>query len=438
MPTMRLLLLLLIFSGQLKSQQNLDGDVTAILNNTRKKIMAAIAALPKYMCTETIDRYAYLPKDESASFRCAELEDGESSNVDRRQSRHDKLRLDVAVSGDNEMYSWAGEERFSDRSLHALVRTGSTSTGTFASFLGHIFGTTSATFTYNGDVDASGHVVAEFGFQVPEEKSTYSVGNERAHSIVGYRGTFWVDPDSFDLMRLSITADHLPEQLHACKTNTTLQYDHIQMNHADYLIPKDVLWNVVNLDGSESTSRTVFSGCHEFRGESTLRFDAPNAGQTTASKSTIVVPPDTKFSMLLLDPISTATAAAGDSFRAKLATDIRTKSGGLVIPKGTIVTGRVVRLERECGNKFQTWTLGLKTEAIQANGVLQPFHARLGLAITRHKKVANGGAGRQNLGTFDEIPDEDSGVGFLYFEHATDPYVIRAGLRIEGITAATQ
>jgi hypothetical protein len=37
---MRILLLLLIFSSQLKSQQNLDGDVTAILNNARKKIMA--------------------------------------------------------------------------------------------------------------------------------------------------------------------------------------------------------------------------------------------------------------------------------------------------------------------------------------------------------------------------------------------------------------
>ncbi|HTF62130.1 MAG TPA: hypothetical protein VK638_05385, partial [Edaphobacter sp.] len=178
---------------------------------------------------------------------------------------------------------------------------------------------------------------------------------------------------------------------------------------ADYLIPKDVHWNVVNMDGSESTSRTVFSACHEFRGEATLRFDvAPDAGQVAASKTMIVVPADAMFSLILLDPISTATAAAGDLFRAKLAA-IRTKRGWISIPKDAIVTGRIVRIERQYESKSQSMVLGLRPETIQVHGVSQPFRAR-----------------------------QDSGVGFLYFKHVTDTYVIRKGLRIEGTTAATQ
>jgi hypothetical protein len=436
MPTMRILLLLLLLSGPLEAQKNPAGDVTAILNNTRKKIVKALQSLPKYMCTETVDRYTYEAATTRKSLSCAELEKRGASKIDRQRGTHDRLRLDVAVSGDNEMYSWAGEEHFSDRSLHALVQTGATSTGTFATFLSSIFGTAAATFTYNGDVERSGHMVAEFGFAVPVEKSNYSIGNAFGHSIVGYRGMFWVDPDTFDLVRLSITADHLPSALNACEANTTLDYDHIQLNHADFVIPQDVHWNVVNLDGSELTSRTVFSGCHEFRGESTLHFEAePDAGQAAASKRAIVVPPDAAFSLLLLDPISTATAAAGDSFRAQLAAAIRTKDAGISIPKGAIVTGRIVRIERHYGPGAQTLTLGLKTETIQANGMLQPFHAQLGTAITRHKKVAVGAAGPQSLGTFDEIQDSDVGVGFLYFENASDRYVIRAGLRIKGTTA---
>ena len=437
MLTMRsLLLLLLVFSRPLKSQQKPAADVTVILNNAREKIVQALQTLPKYMCTETIDRYTFQPKTAPAYFPCAELEEKDAPNFDRRQSTHDRLRLDVAVSGDSEMYSWAGEEHFSDRSLHALVQSGATSTGTFASFLGHIFGTTAATFAYNGDVNASGHVVDEFGFQVPVEKSTYQIRNELAEVIVGYRGVFWVDPDTFALVRLSITADHLPQGLKACATNTTLEYDHIQLNHADYLIPQDVHWNVLNLDRSESTSRTVFSGCHAFRGQSALRLDAaPEARLAAVSKGAIAIPPDSTFSLLLLDPISIATAAAGDSFRAKLATGIRANSGGISIPKDAIVTGRIVRIERGYAAKSQTLTLGLRTETIQANGVSQPFHARLGTAITRHKKVTSHAAGWQNMGTFNEILGEDFGGNFLYFEHVTDSYVIRAGLRIEGTTA---
>jgi hypothetical protein len=88
----------------------------------------------------------------------------------------------VAVSGDGEMYSWAGEDRFNDGDLADLVRGGATSTGTFSSFLSSIFGTNAATFTYDGDVHAGERILVEFGFRVPIEKSEYSIGKATSHS----------------------------------------------------------------------------------------------------------------------------------------------------------------------------------------------------------------------------------------------------------------
>jgi hypothetical protein len=437
--TMPVLLLLLAFAGPLRTQQNVADDAKAILLNARQKIIKAIGRLPKYLCTETVERYTFQPEITLEGASCAELaKKRNSADFNLRETTSDRLKLDVAVSGDSEMYSWAGEDHFSAQSLHSLVQNGATSTGTFASFLGSIFGTAAATFTYNGDVNAAGHVVAEFGFRVPVEKSSYSIRNSLSDSIVGYGGVFWVDLKTFDLVRLSITADKLPLELNACETSTTLDYEHIQLNHADFLIPKDVHWHVMNLDGSEFTSRTVFSACHEFLGESTLHFDAaPEETQVAAAKSVTVLPPDLTFSLVLLDPIPIATAAAGDLFRAKLAAAIRVKSGGISIPKDAIITGRIMRIERQYGPKSQSLMLGLKPETIQANGAPQPFHAQLGSAISRHKKVAGTLILRQDLGTFDEMSNqEDSAVGSLRFEHVKDGYVIPAGLRIEGRTAA--
>ena len=96
--------------------------------------------------------------------------------MENPQDTADRLRLDVAVSGDSEMFSWAGENHFQDGTLADLVRSGATSTGTFSSFLGSIFGTDAATFTYNGDVDTAGRLLAEFGFRVPSKRANILSG----------------------------------------------------------------------------------------------------------------------------------------------------------------------------------------------------------------------------------------------------------------------
>ena len=169
------------------------------------------------------------------------------------------------------MYSWVGENRFRDRSLADLIGNGVISTGAFGTFLSGIFASNAASFTYDGNTDFNGRKLIEFGFRVPRDRSSYNIGNKTYDAMVPYDGTFLVDPKTFDLVRLTVNADRLPEELDACGITTNLDYGNVRLNDSEFLLPVSARLRVTNDDGSESDNRTVFSGCHEFLSDSTLR-----------------------------------------------------------------------------------------------------------------------------------------------------------------------
>jgi hypothetical protein len=439
---MRFLLALWAAAGLAAAQQNATGDdARALLLEVRKRVLQTVERLPRYLCTETIDRSVLEPEQAIANRSCDNLA-GLRKRNDWRVRKHssDRLRLDVAVSRDDEMYSWVGDDRFEDGNLASLVGSGATSTGVFASFLGSIFGSDAANFTYNGDTNLSGRVLSEFGFHVPLEKSNFRIGNKDHYGAVDYYGTFLADPATFELVRLTVHADQLPPELRACESTTTLDYGSIRLNGYEFLIPRNATWRVVDEDGIELDSRTAFANCHEFVGESTLSFDgaldkapAGDARDTGSSE----LPADLPFQLALTTPIDSATAAAGDPFRAELTRAIRDKRNGILVPKGAAVRGRIVRIERTYQAGTQLLTLGVRLETINVNGVQEPLRASLTSVVKRHPQVYGFFTGRQDLGTFGQIENaRDPAVGVLEFRDVTGNYVIRAGLTIEGRTAA--
>src|SRR6202046_1277674 len=180
---MRLLLLLCAFATSgLAQQDSRRGDPESLLLQVRKKVMLKVNQLPKYLCTETIDRSTFHPRLNMSGRSCADLASlRKKADWKPHKDTTDRLRLDVAVSHEAEMYSWAGEDSFHDRSLADLVQSGTTSTGAFASFLLQIFGTNAADFTYEGDINSDGRALVQFSFNVPAERSGYRFG-DKVHS----------------------------------------------------------------------------------------------------------------------------------------------------------------------------------------------------------------------------------------------------------------
>jgi hypothetical protein len=437
---MRLLLLLCAFATSgLAQQDSRRGDPESLLLEVRKKVMLKVNQLPKYLCTETIDRFTFQPKAKVMGRSCDDLARLRKTPDWRvRKDTSDRLRLDVAVTQEGEMYSWAGEDHFHDRNLADLVRGGATSTGAFASFLTDIFGTNSANFTYDGDTDTDGRRLAAFSFSVPLEKSGYHFGNRLHSVIVGYDGTFLVDPATFDLARLTVRSVKLPAEFDTCEDTTAFDYDSVRFNNKEFLLPKDVVLRISFVDGGEVENRTVFSSCHEFLGESSLSFDTPTE-QERAQKNpprTFELPSGLQFRLALTHEIDTATAAAGDLVKAELTSPIREKHNGVMVPKGTPVTGRIVRIKRFYGPVTDSLTLAIKLETVVINGMPQRFDARLESVTKKPISSIESSVVRQSLGSFDQMVDsEDPAVGVLKFPDVTKDYVIDRGMELVGMTA---
>src|SRR5580698_9603445 len=157
-----------------------------LLQRVTQKVLETVGRLPKYMCTQTIDRSQYEPTVGSAGRPCEPY-----ARKQLRLTTSDRLRLDVAVSAGREMYSWVGESRFEDRTLFQLVRNGALSTGSFASFLMLIFRDDEASFSYKGESAEAGQQLAEFEFRVPVQSSHYIYTGAGSSVTTGYFGSIF-------------------------------------------------------------------------------------------------------------------------------------------------------------------------------------------------------------------------------------------------------
>ena len=413
-------------------------DPMELLRQIRHKVADSISHLPRYLCTETVDRKSLEPdlwgRGRKAS-SCAEiLAAAEKPNAKMLLFSSDRLRLDVAIARDGEMYSWVGGGQFEDQSLGDLVKQGATSTGAFGSYLQAIFVAEAANFSFRGEGEWNGRHVLNYTFRVPLERSGYTVGNRAISRLIGYSGSFAADAATLDLLRLELHTDAMPAELEMCAAETILDYTQVRMNNVDFLLPADVNMRIVNTDARESRNRTVFTGCHQFLGESRLIFEEQNPTSTPEADSrskTVNLSAGLKLSIALAESIDLATAAAGDPVTGRLTRAVKDSSSDLTIPKGTKLNGRIFELRSSYG-VATSLEFGLRWEGIELSGANHrvellvksavPGTARLPLAHSKLQEV-----------TAEFRPDE-RGVGFFMLPEIGKNYRIPVGFEAEWVT----
>jgi hypothetical protein len=419
-------LLALSFAAGLQAQQ----DPTDLFLRVRARIEESLDRLPNYMCTQTIDRYQYQPDVTDNSLACDESAKQPSTHL----SSSDRLRFDVSVKSTGEMYGWAGENRFDDRELVEIVKDGAISTGSFTAFLASIFSNEAVRFTYNGEMTQDGRPFAEFGFYVPSEKSHYFFNFAERRAVTGYDGTFLVNPKTADIARLSIRTSQLPAETGACYSSTTLDYTRIRLQGVEFLLPRLSVMRVFSRDGRVAVNHTVYSNCHEFLGESTLTFgtptNVPSGEQRPGSAPEIfVIPPNLRFRVALTEGIDTATAAAGDSIKAKLMTPIRDRRKVLV-PIGAAITGRIVEI-RQLYASSPSVLLVFKLETVDAGGVTVQLAATPDTAKNFAQSKPGTLQRRIELGALRSVEERSAE---LEFRNVRLPYLISRGAESTWIT----
>src|SRR5262249_6533911 len=78
-----------------------------------------------------------------------------------RLATSDRLRLDVAMTAEREIYSWAGANKFEEGEIDELIPRGAMGTGPFASFLLSLFVGRPARFIFEGDTKVDGRTLYE-------------------------------------------------------------------------------------------------------------------------------------------------------------------------------------------------------------------------------------------------------------------------------------
>lgn len=349
-----------------------DSLAQLLFNKVRTGVVENVQHFTRYTCVQTVTRSQFqLPATGNS---CAvAIATNERDNAARVLRWHDRLRLDVAEGEKSEMFSWAGASQFETGDITQMVARGASGSGEFGAFLASVFGGGGEDFVYRGLKDTPLGRLAAFDFRVPLAKSHYEYSSgKKGYATVGYHGTFFADPDSAELRELDLEATEFPAAEEVCRVEDKMQYARTQIGQSSNVLPKASSMDVIYKNSTESLNETKFAGCREYVGESTIRFDVDDSGNTPESAKGAdmrPLPAKTRLRVKIEPTIDSDKAAAGDPITGVIEAAVKVK-GETVVHAGDKLHGRIVRLEQDLG-PVPRWTVAILFQTIERAGVEQ-------------------------------------------------------------------
>ncbi len=284
--------------------------------------------LPNYTCTESIQRFE------------RPLIDGQ-----RKLMMSEAVRLEVAFVDGSELFGWPGASKMDEADIGKMI-DGSIGNGYFGLFSQNVFSAPSATYQYVNDDALDGKPAVHYDYHVPKSSGLYVIRGSPGSVVVGFHGSFWVNPATLDLIRMTVTVDDPPVVLGISATSSVLDFERKPIGSSSFVLPRAAQLLVVDTDGMEKENRLSFAGCHQFVGESVLKFDVPASEPAAAAKAAIAritLPDDFTVDFNLDTPIEWGRSAGGDPVRGTLRESVGTDAG-VVAPKGAVLSGRIAHL----------------------------------------------------------------------------------------------
>jgi hypothetical protein len=320
----------------------------------REHVRVTAAGLPNYTCQETMERSIH----------------GPSGQIELRE----RLRLEVLFAETTERFAWPGSSEFSSEPLKSWIRAGAIGNGTFATQLLSLFVKSAATVRYAGIETHDQRALHRFDFHMPLLSSGYTLALHGKSATTAYSGTFWVDQQSLDIIRMETHAEEIPD-LDCSEVRESVTYGRVGGSAGERLLPSTAELVIVNRDGHESRNAIAFSNCRHYTAASSLSFSpSPDFSTTAKPQPQRTIPSDVVLALRLEQPISAGESMAGDQIVARL--DKPVTAGSALLPKGTRVLGRIRRLEQQLGSP-PSILVGLQFFAAEVPGGLITFSARL-------------------------------------------------------------
>ena len=351
-----------------------DTPAQVLFNKLRENVRADLQRAARYTCVETVTRRQYRPQLAGKGTSCATMVASRQANPALGELLwRDRLRLDVAVGDKAEMFSWAGARSFETNDLEDLALSGSSGSGEFGSFLAGVFGNSAEQFRYNGELKTDLGILAKYEYKVPLAKSHYVYRTRTSKgATIPYGGFFYAVPATAELKRLVVDATEFQNE-EVCHVTDTMDYTRIKVGTGDFMVPAVSTMDVLFKVGEVSINETRYASCHEFTGESTIRYDMddePASAANTAKAELQKLPAKTHVRVYVDPPIDTKTAAAGDPVTGVVEKDVKEK-GKVVVRQTDRLHGRILRMEQFLGGAPR-WVVAIRFDSIERDGVELP------------------------------------------------------------------
>ena len=199
---------------------------------------------------------------------------------------------------------------------------------------------------------------------------------------MGLHGSFWVDPQTYDVVRLELAADDFPPTLPVTQMTTRIDYARTLLGgDLVVLLPEAADSRLVKQSGEISHNRIEFTQCRVFGAESTISFNPSESAEQTPGFGTASVndtlrplPGGLPVTVKLRSRIS-ADMTVGTLIDGTVAGDVKVKHA-VVIPADSSVRGRIRRLERY-RDPFPYFVVGLEFTEVEVQGIRHLFYADL-------------------------------------------------------------
>lgn len=359
-------------------------DPVSLLTRVQSKVLDSAKTIPRYVCRQNIERQDFVPREKPPA-ACGKLPEPVPSNLSgldfvfrlATEARlalvsSDRATLDVMLTEDAELFSWPGGGHFDTNDPAELLAGGFSGSGDFSSFVITVFSEGQVTFQYLGSCGSDSCV--RYRFDVPLPVSRYVVKTGLKDVPVGYHGSFDVDPQSGDLLTMTVIPTDLSTAVPtACDLRTRMTYARTTMNASEFTIPDRAEREYLRLDGRYFSDSIEYTGCRQYTAQSALTFgDVSGPEREDQGKSAVAVPrAGTTLELRLASKVDSELSSAGDGLEAALVRAVPAANGRM-IPAGTTVRGRLTQVEKIFAPKPAV-TFSMKLDTIVLDGAPVPL-----------------------------------------------------------------
>ena len=186
-----------------------------------------------------------------------------------------------------------------------------------------------------------------------------------------------------------------------CRAETTIEYRRVRIGGSDFLLPQSTILKMWDVEAQRSENQTDYGACREFQAESVFRAaPEPLADKSASPQRPVAIPPGLMIRIALRSKIDSESSFAGDAIQGRLQNTLRDPNGGVLAAAGSVVHGRIVRLEKTYHQHSNYFALGLKFDSINVNGIEIPLMLVPAIRPTAYSHLPVPLERRPGVGTF--------------------------------------